>query len=341
MYRQAGTLVSLVAIAAVMALSFAVGALAADHVPQIVNYQARLRNADGSPVANGTYSIVFTIYDSATGGNSLWTETQGSVQVTGDMFHALLGSVNAIAASVFPAGADRWIGITVGTDAELSPRQKIASVPFALRADTVSPSSVGSTEIADNAVVAAKIAGGAVGATALASGAVTSDKIATGAVGATALASGAVGSAALASGAVTTDKLAAGIATPPGMVQAYAGSSAPTGWLLCAGSAVSRTTYAALFAVIGTTYGAGDGSTTFNLPDLRGRVPVGVDGGAGRVTSNNALGQSSGEQSHTLSAAEMPAHTHGPGNLSTDGAHWDTDDSVYTIGGSNNFKYMG
>jgi hypothetical protein len=61
----------------------------------------------------------------------------------------------------------------------------------------------------------------------------------------------------------------------PGMVAAYAGSSAPSGWLLCDGTAVSRTTYSALFAAIGTSYGAGDGSTTFNLPDLRGRVPVG------------------------------------------------------------------
>lgn len=55
---------------------------------------------------------------------------------------------------------------------------------------------------------------------------------------------------------------------PVGVVQAFAGSATPDGWLLCDGSAVSRTTYAALFAVIGTTYGSGNGSTTFNLPDL-------------------------------------------------------------------------
>ena len=62
---------------------------------------------------------------------------------------------------------------------------------------------------------------------------------------------------------------------PPGSVEFYAGASAPTGWLMCDGAAVSRPTYAALFTAISTPYGAGDGSTTFNVPDLRGRVAVG------------------------------------------------------------------
>jgi microcystin-dependent protein len=61
-----------------------------------------------------------------------------------------------------------------------------------------------------------------------------------------------------------------------GFIQIYVGSTAPTGWLLCDGSAVSRATYAALFGLIGTTYGAGDGSTTFNVPDLRSSLPVGT-----------------------------------------------------------------
>ena len=64
-----------------------------------------------------------------------------------------------------------------------------------------------------------------------------------------------------------------------GMIFAYAGASAPTGFLLCDGSAVSRTTYAGLFSLIGTTYGAGDGSTTFNVPDLRGRFAIGAGTG--------------------------------------------------------------
>lgn len=70
---------------------------------------------------------------------------------------------------------------------------------------------------------------------------------------------------------------AAGGLAPTGVILPFAGSAAPAGWLLCAGQAVSRTTYAALFTAIGTSYGTGDGSTTFNLPDMRGRMPGGKD----------------------------------------------------------------
>jgi microcystin-dependent protein len=106
---------------------------------------------------------------------------------------------------------------------------------------------------------------------------------------------------------------------PVGVVSAFAGVNAPAGWLMCAGQAVSRTDYAALFNALSTTYGTGDGSTTFNLPDLRGRVPAGVDnmGGsaASRLTStvltaSNTLGASGGTQTHTLTEAQMPSHTH-------------------------------
>lgn len=69
------------------------------------------------------------------------------------------------------------------------------------------------------------------------------------------------------------------LATPIGAVQPYAGASAPTGWLMCNGQAVSRTTYAGLFAIIGTAFGAGNGTTTFNVPDLRGEFMRGVDAG--------------------------------------------------------------
>lgn len=77
--------------------------------------------------------------------------------------------------------------------------------------------------------------------------------------------------------------------------------TAPTGWLICDGSAVSRTTYADLFAVIGTTYGAGDGSTTFGLPNLSGRVPAGMGG-----IYFPALGDLVGVETHTISQSELP-----------------------------------
>lgn len=88
--------------------------------------------------------------------------------------------------------------------------------------------------------------------------------------------------------------------TPPGTVTAFAGSTAPEGWLLCDGSAVSRTAYAALFAVIGTTYGAGNGSTTFTLPDLRGRVAAGAN-------ASNALASRAGADSKQIARANLPA----------------------------------
>lgn len=100
----------------------------------------------------------------------------------------------------------------------------------------------------------------------------------------------------------------------------YWGSTAPAGWLLCYGQAVSRTTYARLFAKISTTYGAGDGTTTFNLPDKRGRVTAGKDdmGGssAGRLTDQaggldgDVLGDTGGSETHALSIAELADHGH-------------------------------
>jgi microcystin-dependent protein len=109
-------------------------------------------------------------------------------------------------------------------------------------------------------------------------------------------------------------------AVPAGAVMPFAGASAPAGWLLCFGQNVSRSQYGELFAVLGTTYGSGDGSTTFGLPDLRGRVVAGVDnmGGsaASRLTSTtitggaDAVGEVGGGQTHTLTTAQIPSHTH-------------------------------
>lgn len=88
-----------------------------------------------------------------------------------------------------------------------------------------------------------------------------------------------------------------------GEVYMYAGSSVPSGFLLCDGSPVSRTTYSELFSVIGTSFGTGDGSTTFNLPDISGRTVIGAS-----VT--HAIGDTGGEESHVLSSSEIPSHSH-------------------------------
>ena len=108
---------------------------------------------------------------------------------------------------------------------------------------------------------------------------------------------------------------------PTGTILDFAGDTAPSNYFLCHGQDVSRTTYNDLFVAIGTTYGAGDGSTTFNIPDLRGRVSAGKDDMGGAAASRltlarpegvdgSALGNTGGAESHTLNVDELAAHDH-------------------------------
>jgi microcystin-dependent protein len=112
---------------------------------------------------------------------------------------------------------------------------------------------------------------------------------------------------------------------PAGSIKAFAGGAAvPAGWLSCNGSAVSRAAYAALFSVIGGTWGGGDGSSTFNLPDLRGRSLFGIDDGAGRLTGagglGGALGSAGGTETVALTEAQLASHAHG-GSTGGAGGH--------------------
>lgn len=142
------------------------------------------------------------------------------------------------------------------------------------------------------------------------------------------------------------DTVILNLAAPVGSVQDFAGTSAPTGWLLCYGQAVSRTTYSGLFDVIGTTYGAGDTTTTFNLPDCRGRVTAGKDnmGGssANRLTGQTGglngdnLGATGGTETHVLTTAQMAAHTHAAGTLAADSAGAHTHTIAMTTSGDDN-----
>jgi len=118
---------------------------------------------------------------------------------------------------------------------------------------------------------------------------------------------------------------------PTGLITPFGGDTAPSGWLICDGSAVSRTTYASLFEAIGTTYGGGDGETTFNLPNFKGKVIVGLDSSQ---TEFNSLGKTGGEKTHTLTIPEMPSHTHGlwtrdayGGGTSGGTIHWEASSS--------------
>ncbi len=127
---------------------------------------------------------------------------------------------------------------------------------------------------------------------------------------------------------------------PVGAVIAYGSSTAPEGWLSCIGQEVYRGDYPDLFAVIGTTYGAGNGTTTFNLPSLAGRVVVGQGTGSGLTA--RSMGATGGAETHTLTTGEMPSHSHDvsntvqksglntPGSLDNGGNEIDTVSTVST-----------
>jgi microcystin-dependent protein len=89
-----------------------------------------------------------------------------------------------------------------------------------------------------------------------------------------------------------------------------AADDVPDNFVIFDGRAISRSTYARLYAALGTTHGVGDGSLTFNVPDMRGRVPAGVDAGAGRISANNQPGQSGGAQSVALTGGQLAPHFH-------------------------------
>lgn len=132
-----------------------------------------------------------------------------------------------------------------------------------------------------------------------------------------------VGTTYLIVGAVST----AGAGQPAGSIQEFAGASVPSGWLLCDGSAVSRTTYARLFAAIGTTWGVGNGSTTFNVPDFRGRARIGTGTGTGLTA--RALAATGGAETVQLTSATMPAHGHTFSGSATSGG-----DHSHSLSGS-------
>lgn len=187
-----------------------------------------------------------------------------------------------------------------------------ASMVGSISTDKLVDSAVATAKIADSAVTSAKIANGTIATGDLADSAVTSAKIADATIATGDLADGAVTSAKIADATIVTGDLAAATLASssigiPGEIRMWSGSTVPTGWLLCDGSAVNRTTYAALYAITNTTYGAGNGTSTFNLPNFKGRVPVGYDSSQ---TEFDALGETGGAKTHTLTEAQIPSHSH-------------------------------
>jgi len=134
----------------------------------------------------------------------------------------------------------------------------------------------------------------------------------------------------------TVSQISGASGVPVGSMMDWPNATAPTGWLVCAGQSLSRTGYPELFAIVGTAFGSASAST-FNLPDLRGRVVAGLDvdsgGYAGRLSSPNSqiLGAAGGTETVALSTDTMPAHTHTvSGSTSSAGAHSHTVDVADT-----------
>ncbi|RWX44580.1 Phage Tail Collar Domain [Candidatus Electrothrix aarhusensis] len=196
-------------------------------VPSTLNYQGMLSSNTGQPLT-GTHDITFSLYGD--GGTRFWQETKNVTFDGSGRFSVTLGGDSGNPLDPKDFTGTTFIGIQVGSEPELAPRQQLTSVAYAFQS----------------------FLGG----------------------------------------------------VPVGTILEYAGSTAPDGFLLCRGGKVSRTTYSALFAIIGTTYGAGDGSTTFNLPDKRNRTSFGAG-------STYKLGDKIGSATVNLSHRHSgPSHTH-------------------------------
>jgi len=183
--------------------------------PGMINYQGRLLNIEGDPL-DTTITLTFNIYELPSGGLSIWTEQMVDVAVEKGLFAVILGSGSPVSAELFD-GSERYLGITVGTDGEISPRTRLVSGPYALMsafADssdisaTVPDGAIGEVQLEDGAVTSNKIALSAVVGSHIDSDAITSDHIADGAVQSGDIADGDVQSQDIAVGAIDSDRLA-------------------------------------------------------------------------------------------------------------------------------------
>jgi microcystin-dependent protein len=242
-------------------------------------------------------------------------------------FNVMLGPLDTAARPLTGAfvGATRFLEIKVGTNNPISPRQQILSAPYALSAAN-----------AGTAASAVSVVAAAVNTPALADGAVTTAKLGDGGVITAKLSDGAVTGSKVADSSISVSKLAQEVLDrllPAGTIVAFGGNVAPAGWVLCDGSVRSGNdaAFSALFAVIGKTYGVGDGSApSFNVPDLRGRTAIGAGLGSG-LALNRILAAKLGTEAIT----QVPTHTHGVNiTTSSSGSHSHTTPGWGASGGS-------
>ena len=305
----------------------------------VIPFQGQLANQVGQVITpTNSFTLLFRLYTAPVGGIALWEESQPNISVNAGRFSVLLGSRTMLpAASIF--NTTLYLGITVDdgnpqtADVEMRPRQALVpviSARYAHNADKLQGYDW-SVLFGTNSPVDGKIQGA---------------QIAPNSITARQVASNSITSAQIAANTITPENLIATLRTmindmsPPGTTSAFSGTNVPNGWLVCDGAAVNRITYSNLFSALGTLYGSGDGSTTFNLPDYKGRVLVAFD--AAQVEFNT-LGKTGGKKSHTLTIAEMPAHSHAhnyslvangsASSIDQSGARWPSSANTQSAGG--------
>ncbi len=241
-----------------------------------------------------------------------------------DLINTLSDEINKIVVGALPGAEDplnanrlmttdgagniSWVKVgSANLDAGAVTTAKIAEA--AITPEKIQPQAITTDKLANNAVTSNKIPNTSLPGAKLLNQTITTAQIANQTITAAQIANNTISQAQI-------DAAFAQSLVPTGCVMPFAATNAPDGWIACTGVAVSRQTYAALFAVIGTTYGAGDGSTTFNVPDLRGRAMFGFIGGStnnlitGATADKLGLGGKGGEETHVLTEREMPTHSH-------------------------------
>ncbi len=305
---------------------------AQDSVPSAVNFQGTLydptaASGAGGPLT-GVQQVEFRIYDSLTGGTLIWGRSFPVFCNNQGLFNVVLGDsgtwLGGVTNSLLTAfqGPNRFLEMTVsGHGGAITPRQQFASAPYAMHSAYATYADVAPAGFQVNNGLQVVSGGAAI----TGQGTFQNNVTVNGALNANTLtvANGTVvGSLTVNSLQVSNNAQVAGAlqvegrirdksgyVMPVGMVLPYAGSTLPDGWLTCNGAAVARATYGDLFTAIGITYGPGDGTTTFNLPDMQGRAAIGA--GQGNGLTSRTLGQTPGEENHLLSSLEMPSHSHG------------------------------